>query len=79
MHEGKTSPAPTSSDNCAARQSAHSLLQQHAENLRRQAGQLHQQADRVEDLARWASGMPGNAEEALWRMAVESISGLRRF
>lgn len=61
-------------DGCASRQSAQSLLSEHADRLRRDAGRLHQQADSIEQLARCASAMTGLAEDALWRLAIDAIS-----
>jgi hypothetical protein len=59
---------------CAARQSAASVLLERADRLRRQAGELHQEADRFEQLGRWAQNLQGHAEDALWRLAINAIS-----
>lgn len=72
--DGQINKASPAADNCcASRQSVQSLLKEHADRLRRQAGYMHQEADRIEQLASCAIGLPSGAEEALYRMVIEGI------
>lgn len=63
----------TAADCCAARQSASSVLLERADRLRRQAGELHNEANRIEQLGRYAGSLTGQAEEAMWALAINYI------
>lgn len=58
---------------CASRQSASAVLLSRADNLRRHAGELHREADRLEALGREAQCLQGHAEDALYALAINHI------
>jgi hypothetical protein len=68
-----------SADCCAQRESAQSVLRGRADRLRRQAGELHNEANRLERLANASAGLQGEAEEALWALAINHGNSPRLF
>jgi hypothetical protein len=73
--------AGAGANSCAQREAAHSVLKREAQRLREQsehwhheAFRLHQEAERLEALASVTAVLTGPAEEALWRIAVDSIN-----
>lgn len=66
---------------CAQREAAHTVLKREVKRLRdlsghwhQEAHRLHEEAFRLEALASATAVLTGPAEEALWRIAIDSIN-----
>lgn len=72
---------PVGAGACAQREAAHAVLNREASRLRdlsghwhQEAHRLQQEAQRLEALASATAVLTGPAEEALWRIAIDSIN-----